>query len=369
MRHLPEGVLRRLLDEPLAVPDSARHHRDACGRCRARGGQIAQDAALAVRVLSAPQVSCDGGLAWAQLQSRLAGPAQLRCPAVRLPRRPVRRFVGASVGTGTAVAGGLVVAGVAAAATLTTVFAPTKVAPVPVSQADLRAITSAMGINAAQLIGGLPAHGGSQRLLFGTLRWTSAGQGQRVASVARARAITHLAYSPPATMPAGVGSPAAIVAVPMATATISFGASAGPGVSGSSLVISGGPAMIVQYGGPSGGADLPTLAIATMRRPVATSTGATTGQLAAFLLSRPGIPAGLAQEIRMLGNLRTVLPVPVPSQAAAGQVQIHGSPGVLISAASGAASGVIWESRDGVMHAVAGLLDRKDVLSVARQLG
>jgi hypothetical protein len=369
MRHLPEGVLRRLLDEPLAVPDSARHHRDACGRCRARGGEIATDAALAVRLLSAPEVSCDGSLAWAQLQSRLAGPARLQRPAVRIPRRPVRRLVGTSIGTGAALTGGLAIAGVAAAATLTTVFAPTKVAPVPVSQSDLRALTSVMGVDPAQLMDGLPAAGSSQQLPFGTVHWTSAGNGQRVASVAAARAVTHLAYSPPSTLPSGVGSPAVIVAAPMATATISFGAGAGPGVSGSSLVVSGGPAMVVQYGSPSGSANLPTLAILTMRRPVATSTGATISQLEAFLLSRPGIPAGLAQEIRLLGNLRTVLPVPVPAKTAAGQVQIDGSPGVLITAASGAAAGVIWEGRDGIIHAVAGLLDRKDVLNVARQLG
>ena len=33
------------------------------------------------------------------------------------------------------------------------------------------------------------------------------------------------------------------------------------------------------------------------------------------------------------------------------------------------ASGVIWENRSGVVYGVGGLLDKEDVLSVARQVG
>jgi hypothetical protein len=371
MRHVPSSVLRRLVDEPLAVPDTARQHLVSCGRCRAATGEIAENAARAFRLLAAPRLVPDTGVAWVKLQHGLA--AATGAP-VTIPRYPTRRLVNGVISSGAAVAIGVLVAGVAAAATLTTVFNPTRVAPVPVSGSDLRAIGRILDIGTAQP-GGSPAAAGSQRLPFGTLRWASAGRSRRVASVAQAQAMTGLDPTSPATLPAGVGPARAIMVQPTVTATVGFSRSASSPVGGSTLVITGGPAILVQYGGTSsagtssGGTDLTTLGILTMRRPVASSTGATTSQLEAFLLSRPGVPAGLAQEIRLLGNLSTILPVPVPPGAATEHVRIGGAPGVLIADASHAAAGVIWESRDGIVHVVAGLLDRKDIVNVARQIG
>ena len=57
MRHVSDGVLRRLQEEPDAVPDAARHHLAACGRCRAGSGGVAEDAALASRLLAVPVVT------------------------------------------------------------------------------------------------------------------------------------------------------------------------------------------------------------------------------------------------------------------------------------------------------------------------
>jgi hypothetical protein len=368
MRHVPSSVLRRLVDEPLAVPDTARQHLVSCGRCRASSGEIAENAGRAFRLLAAPRLVTDTGVAWVKLQQGLAGSALAAGAPVRIPRYPTRRLVNGVISSGAAVAIGVLVAGVAAAATLTTVFNPTRVAPVPVSGSDLRAIRSILDIGTAQPGGGQAA-AGSRQLPFGTLHWTSAGRARRVASMAQAQAITGLDPAPPATLPAGVGSPGAIVVQPTVTATVGFSRSESAPVGGSSLVVTGGPAVLVQYRGSSGGTSPTTLGILTMRRPVASSTGATTSQLEAFLLSRPGVPAGLAQEIRLLGNLSTILPVPVPSGAATEHVQIGGAPGLLISDASHAAAGMIWESRDGIVHVVAGLLDRKDLVNVARQIG
>jgi hypothetical protein len=372
MRHVPSSVLRRQLDEPFAAPDTARRHLATCGHCRASSGEIAENAALAVRLLAPPQIISDPGLAWAQLRRQLAEPLTTT-GATRIPWRPdwqpTRRLVNAAISSGAAVAFGVLLAGVGAAATLSTVFAPNRVAPVTVSRADVRAIAGILGAGAAQLPGDAAPAAGLQQLPFGTLQWTSAGHARRVATLAQAAAITHLAYSPPATLPAGVGSVRSIVAQPMVTATIRFSPGSAAPVGGSSLAVTGGPAMLVQYRNSAGTAGLTTLGIATMQRPVASSTGATTSQLEAFLLSRPGVPADLAGEIRLLGNLKAILPVPIPAGVAAQHVQIDGSPGIAISDASGAASGVIWESRGGIVHVVTGLLDRKDVLSVARQIG
>jgi len=367
MRHVASPVLRRLHDEPLAVPDAAREHLAGCPRCQGNRSQIARDADRAARLLEAPDVLDDTDLAWLRLQAELREPrtAGARPPVADPWSRP-RRLVSVSVGTGTAVAAGVLVVGVAAAAALTTVYAPTKVVPVQVSPADVRAIAGIADLGAAAGPDGLPPSG-SRQLPFGTLSWTSAGKAQQVSTVAQAIARTHLAYTPPATLPRGVGAPASIMVQPKVTATIHFSAAAGSPVAGSSLVITGGPAVVVQYGGNAARREMPTLVTGVLQRPVATATGATAADLEKFLLSRPGLPASLVTEIRLLGTAS--LPVPVPRGVPSRHVQVDGAPAVLVTAPSGTASGVVWEGRDGIVRGVAGLVNDADVLSVARQLG
>ncbi len=368
MPHVSSPVLRRLVDEPIAVPDRARRHLASCGRCQAERTEIAENAAVAAWLLGAPLQISDIDLEWTLLAERLRQPGAAQRPVIRDPWRMPRRLAGASLGTSTAVGVGVVAIGVGAAAALTSVYAPTHVAPLHVSLSDAQAIANLFGLSGSQLPGGLPASG-SRKLAFGNVSWTSAGRAQEVSSIARASALTHLAYSAPATLPAGVGSPSGIAVQPQVTATVTFSQKAGPGIAGSTLEITGGPAILIQYGSRSGVAGLTTLAIAVMERPTASSTGATASQLEAFLLSRGGLPSGLAQELRLLGNPGTTLPVPVPSGMTAQQLKIGGAPAVLITEPADAASGVIWESQDGVVHGVGGLLDSKDVLGVARQIG
>ena len=224
-----------------------------------------------------------------------------------------------------AVAAVVLATGVAAAAALTSVYAPTRVAPVPVSRSDVQAIENLTGLAVAQLPGDLPPTG-SRQLAFGELSWRTAGQPQQVSSIARASALTHLAYSAPATLPAGVGSPSSVEVQPQVTVTVVFGRKAGPSIAGSTLEVTGGPAMLVMYGSRSGRLALPTLAIAVGQRPTASSTGATASQLERFLLSRGGLPSGLAHELRLLGNPSTTLPVPVLPGMTARQLKIGGVP-------------------------------------------
>ena len=54
MSHISSPVLRRLVDEPMAVPDRDRRHLDSCGRCQAERTEVARDAAFAGRLLAAP---------------------------------------------------------------------------------------------------------------------------------------------------------------------------------------------------------------------------------------------------------------------------------------------------------------------------
>src|SRR5580704_17305792 len=112
MRHVTSPVLRRLHDEPLAVPDTARRHVAACGRCQATSSKIAADATTAARFLgpgTAPAgpgpagpgtgpprpagLPPDTDLAWERIQARLRPPAPdaPHAPAIpRLRKTPAR---------------------------------------------------------------------------------------------------------------------------------------------------------------------------------------------------------------------------------------------------------------------------------------
>jgi hypothetical protein len=368
VRHVPDGTLRRFIDETFAVADRDIRHVEGCARCRARSQRFDADAAAVAGFFDVPAVVITD-----------AGPAQSRSPVVTKLRdnktlqfRPHRswRLAGVSLSTGASVAAvGVVIAGVAAAATLTTVFAPTQVAPVAVSRADLHDLTQLMGMNMTGPLGGFRSPSGSETLGFGTMRWTSSGNGSPMATLREAESETGLAVRLPTKLPNGVGAVDRIAVMPKVTATIIFGADAGADLSGSSLVVSLGPAVGVSYGGTTTLDGIGPLAILTMAQPKATSSGATTSEIENFLLTQPGVPADLAEQIRLLGNLQATLPIPTPPGATTESTEVDGSPAVVLVDNSNAASAAVWEDHSGDIHAVAGLLDKEDLLNVARQIG
>ncbi len=370
MRHIPDGVLRRLDDEPLAVPDRVTDHLAGCGPCRTRRAEIAADTQLAAQLFSVPHPVPDTDIAWSrlrrELESQPAGGTARRSQPARISRRRVR-VPQVSLRTGLAIGAiGIVVVGTAAAATLTTIFAPTHVAAVSLNQGDLRAIAAVTGLGDGQSLGGFARPNGSTRLRFGILTWSS-GIPHQASSPAQASAEAGLPVKLPAHLPAGVGAVQQIMVQPRVRAVASFN-SAAAGLAGSSVTLDAGPAVVVQYNGTSGAGE-PTLGIATIRRPTAQSNGARLSQVEAFLLGQPGIPPQLAEEIRLLGDLRTILPVPVPPGASARSVKVDGWPGVLLADSSNAAAGVVWEDGRGMLHVVVGILDSHDLLNVAGQVG
>lgn len=367
MRHVPDGVLRRLDDEPLAVPDKAADHVAGCERCSARRIRIVQDADDAARLLPAPQAVPDTDLAWARVRRELQRGPQHGARRVTPVRWRRARFPSISLRTGlVAGAVGIVVAGTAAAATLTTIFAPTHVAPVSVSQNDLQAITALIGSGDGHVLGGFPTPSGRTTVRYGAITWSSR-PARPASSLSQAEAQSGLALALPTRLPAGVGAVQLFAVQPHVTATVTFNSDAGS-LDGSSVMLDAGPGVLAAYGAGTA-RDVPTLAVATMRRPTAVSKGASLSQVEAFLLSRPGVPPELAEEVRLLGDLRTILPVPVPSGASVRSVQIAGWPGVLLADSSNAAAAAVWEDGRGMLHVVGGLLDPHDVLNVADQLG
>lgn len=369
MRHIEEGVLRRLDDEPLAVPDRVTDHVAHCEHCRARRAEIAHDTERTAQLFSAPQLVPDVDHAWAlvrrELDSHEADGADRHRPPVRVaPRRaPLPRV---SLRAGLAIgAVGAVVVGTAAAATFSNVFAPTHVAPVSVSRSDLRAIATLTGLGDGAQLGGFTTPNGSSTFRFGTLRWSSRAA-QPASSRAQAAAEAGFPATLPAHLPAGVGAVQRFAVQPRVTASVTFN-SAAPGLAGSTVTLQAGPTVIAEYGGTNG-VDASTLGVISMRSPTARSTGATIAEIEAFLLRQPGLPPQLAEEIRLLGDLRTTLPVPVPAGASERSVRIAGHPGVLLTDSSNAVSAVVWDDGAGMLHAVVGLLDANDVLNVAGEL-
>ena len=87
MRHIPDGTLRRLVDEPFAVPDGDAAHAVACPRCAKRQAQIAQDAATVTGLLVRPQSVPDLDIAWNRLQAASFAPA-LPWPKLRRSKGP-----------------------------------------------------------------------------------------------------------------------------------------------------------------------------------------------------------------------------------------------------------------------------------------
>ncbi len=436
MRHTTEGALRRLEDEPFAVPDRAIDHLETCPRCQARMSRIGKDTERCARMLavsastavSAPATSArstaetpavaacsttalvapDVDAAWLRFRRQSTwhpeageGRSRARHVPVSVTKRGPRLF-GVSVRGGIIVgAVGVVLAGTAAAATITTVFAPTHVAPLPLNRSDLHALADFMGLGDSDALGGFSTSSGSLSTRFGRIDWSSSGSAQSVGTPAEASREAGFPVNLPGSIPNGVGKAQQFVVQPSVKVTATFDQS-DQTVGGSSIVLTAGPAVLVEYGSAAGsslfgsssrsasgvaGANdssasangsgarnggaggLPTLGILTMPRPTAVSSGATASQIETYLLAQPGIPAPLAEEIRLLGDAGTTLPVPVPSDASAHSVEIGGSPGVLVGDPSNVVSGVIWEDGSGMLHIVAGLLDQQDVLNVANQLG
>lgn len=368
--HPSDGTLRRSLDEPVALDPSSRGHIAGCPRCAARVQQISADASAVRSMLAAhdPVVDVAAG------RSRLARSEALSAAgaAMERPVRPMR----SRHGRAGRVLAGLAVAGVAStvlvvsggAQDFLSLFSPSQLAAVPVSATDLRSLAGLAN--------------------YGTVNGGSTISYQAEPDAAAAAAAAGFGAPVVGTLVTGTPLPKfAVVSGGVVAFTFdarlarAAAAKAGAqlptmpaGLDGSTLSVSIAPAVVVSYGvDPAtllqGGGGMPNgeaFVVVKTRVPTVSSTGVTARQLEAYLLGVPGIPAGVASEIRAIGDPTQTIPVPIPIGVASGSsVTINGARGLLVGDLTGLGSAVIWQ-HNGVVYAVAGTLTSNQVLAIAR---
>jgi hypothetical protein len=118
----------------------------------------------------------------------------------------------------------------------------------------------------------------------------------------------------------------------------------------------------------SSGSGLPGLVVARAVAPTGYSSGVPFPTARDYLLSLPGMPAGVAEQLRGFSGDGTTLPLPLPAdEVTSSASDVGGAPATVFATRDGALAGVVWV-RDGVVTAVAGSVSTDEVLAVARGL-
>src|SRR5947209_19258678 len=128
MRHLNDGFLRRLVDEPLAIADSQKRHLAGCSVCEARHARIQADAHEAAAALHVPTYAPDIAAALARVNHRVetSSPARgvSRVAAPRWRRAGQGRMLGGLVAACAAVAAVTLTPAGSLAQNFVTIFQP-----------------------------------------------------------------------------------------------------------------------------------------------------------------------------------------------------------------------------------------------------
>jgi hypothetical protein len=368
VRHLSDGTLRRIYDEPLALTSLDQAHFDSCSDCKARFESIANAARATAALLSVPGFTPEAAVALRSVHIRIrADAARPRRWYERwLDRRPpgVRPIATPAVAVLLAV---VLLTGVTATGLAQgwfRVYAPTTVAPVQVGPSDFT--------------------GTGALLDYGEVMWLpDAPTLHQLSDAAAAAAQSGLPVLTPASLPKGVAGPVSFGVISHATGSLTFDAerlrasasskgvhvNAMPAkINGSKLIVNAGPALLEAWGlsASTSATQMPTLVIAQTRVPTVDSTGVTAAELEDYLLSQPGVPPDIAAQIKAIKDPSTTLPIPIPKGLATTEpVQVNGVQGLLIKAVLGA--GVVWQ-RNGVIYAVGGQLTPDQVLAIATSL-
>lgn len=201
-----------------------------------------------------------------------------------------------------------------------------------------------------------------------------------VADAGAAARETGLVVPVVSTLPRGVGGEPAYRVVGPVAATFTFSTERAAetaegrgaalpvppgGLDGSSLHLSAGPGVAAVWSHPGG---RPALLVARVVAPVVSSSGVPFDTARDYLLSLPGVPDRLADQLRALTADGSTVPLPVPEQLVdTHATEIDGSPATVLATRDRTLAAAVWV-QDGVVTVVAGALDADEVLSVARSL-
>jgi hypothetical protein len=380
MIHLDEGALRRFCDDD-ALDSAQRAHLASCATCTAHLQEIRADAAFAAAALGSEQADAhrssaplEIGRAWSRVRDRVGRPQQRIAygqwlAAAAAAAAIVCIFVFTPVGT--------------LAQSFLTIFEPQQFVAVPVSRTDL---------------GSLPD---LQR--FGTVVARATPQMRAVTGPAQAATLARIRVAVPHWLPADVPHTPRYAVTSGSDTTFTFSAAIARAntppqsrgtlamprnLDGAVLEVATHPAVIIAFGtklpplrsssrtegsrrqssDDNGPRSLPPLVIVQAPVPDVTSTGATVAQIEDYLLRQPGVSPSLAAEIRSIGDPETTMPIPIPIERAFGQrVTVQGVSGLGIGDNTGVGGVVVWQ-RGGIIFAVAGQLQQRDILAIAENL-
>lgn len=390
MRHLSDGALRRLYDEPYSLDEETRAHYNNCQPCQVRFTAIADDARHALGLMAVPAATVDPAGALARVKATTREKTPSGRPSVIVLRSGWRRpLVGG-------LAAAIVAAGLVATTALTPlganliqIFQPTKIQPVSIERGDLT---------------GLDAFAS-----WGDVKWTRTPELKEAGSAVEAAHISGLNEIRVDTknLPTGLaGAPVAYAAVGQSSGSVTFNGKAPARLNGSTLTVVVGPAETAVYGdlnklaksaggSASGGAGAeagkpggssgssgpaaeqvknalaaagPIMAIAEMRTPQASSTGASVADIKKALLAQPGLSPTVRAAIQSIDDPRGTLPLPIPSgYVNAHTVRVQNVDGTALGDNTGLGAAVIW-IKNGRVYGVAGTVTETELLKVANSL-
>lgn len=365
MAHLNDGALRRMVDDPDARTGSNAEHLEACADCRTRFETVSKDAHSIATLLAVPDAQVDVSRAFERVRSAPTAQPRLgfRLPVARPGSRPFVLAFAAVIAVG---------------ALITTViaqnintYAPTTVQPVPVTMADMQAL--------------------SQLADYGTVTWTKQPNLQVSTTAADAASVAGGLQAPVvSSLPAGVSTNVTYGAMPQAQAVFTFSAAKAAaaaashgqtlpmlpaGMDGAQLTVVIGPAVGEIYGNLKQGATsnpsdigLPQLVVGVSNVPTATSTQVTVQQMIDYLMSLPGISPELKAAVSAIKDPSKTLPIPIPvSFATSRAVTVQGVQGVALGDNTGVGAGVIWV-KNGNVYVVAGTIKQSDAINIANNL-
>jgi hypothetical protein len=136
---------------------------------------------------------------------------------------------------------------------------------------------------------------------------------------------------------------------------------------GTQLVVQVPAAVVQQFAGRDG---VPALLVGKAGTVgLTTEGGASLEELREVVLGLPGLPAETVAQLRAIGDWRTTLPLPVPSdQVRSRPATVDGAEAVSFADQSGRLNALLWQ-RGGHIWGVAGVIGSDEALDVADSLG